>query len=224
MKDPDRPSGGTGPPPPWRPHLSRAGTWLLATVAAAVIGVLVPAVLAGWLPGGGDDDPEPPPVTPTPTAVVASVPESRLVSAERVGFYAVETDGSAQGAADSLGQPTRAEPDGSACTMTWDGDGVIMRFSNFGGADPCLSGSFCSAQISGREWSTAAGLQPGMPVRRMLELHPGAEKVEEPGEIVRYVLEPGIEPCGPDARGGLEAWSNAGRVFALHVTFQAGGD
>ena len=54
----------------------------------------------------------------------------------------------------------------------------------------------------------------------MLELHPAARRVHESGEIVRYVL----EPCGADARGGLEAWTNAGRVFALQVSFQAGGD
>ncbi len=58
-----------------------------------------------------------------------------------------------------------------------------------------------------------------MPVRRMLELHPTARRVHESGEIVRYVL----EPCGADARGGLEEWTNAGRVFALRVSFQAGG-
>ena len=63
-----------------------------------------------------------------------------------------------------------------------------------------------------------------MPVRRMLELHPAARRVRESGEIVRYVLDPGVEPCGADARGGLEAWTNAGRVFALRVSFQAGGD
>ena len=64
-----------------------------------------------------------------------------------------------------------------------------------------------------------------MPVRRMLEsLYPQARKVEEPGEIVRYVLDRGIELCGPDAQGGLEAWTNVGRVFSLRVSFQAGGD
>ena len=54
----------------------------------------------------------------------------------------------------------------------------------------------------------------------MLQFGPPVGRVRESGEIVRYVL----EPCGADARGGLEAWTNAGRVFALQVSFQAGGD
>jgi hypothetical protein len=40
----------------WLPHLSRAGKWPPATVAAAAIGVLVPTALTGWLGTGGDDD------------------------------------------------------------------------------------------------------------------------------------------------------------------------
>jgi hypothetical protein len=206
----------------WRPHLGRAATWVLAAVLTAAIGAIVPAVLAGWLPGGGEEEEEATP-TPTSTTVLPSVPESRLVSAERVGTYLVEADGSSEGATDALGEPTSRERDGTTCTMTWEPDGVIMQFSNFGGADPCLYGSFCTAHVSGREWSTREGLQPGMPTRRMLELYPEAEKVDEPGEITRYVIDPGVEPCGRDSEGGLEAWTNVGRVFALRVTFQAGG-
>ena len=153
-----------------------------------------------------------------------AVPESRLVSARRIGFYSVEVDGSSGGATDALGQPTTTERDATTCTMTWKEQGLIMKFGNFGGADPCLYGSFCTAQVGGRDWSTAKGLQPGMPTRRMLQLYPNAERVEEPGEIVRYVLDPGIELCGRDAEGGLEAWTNVGRVFSLRVSFQAGGD
>ena len=222
MKDPDRPSGGAAPRPPWRPRLGRAGTWLAATVGAAVIGVLVPALLAGWIGSGDGTNPTPTPrPEPQPTAVVN---ESRLGSAERIGHYLVEADGSAQGAANALGPPSGRERDRTSCTLSWDTEGLLMRFAHFGVSDPCVAGSFCNAQVSGRDWSTAAGLQPGMPVRRMLELHPAARRVREPGEIVRYVLDPGIEPCGADARGGLEAWTNAGRVFALRVSFQAGGD
>lgn len=228
MEKPKRKADDGDPLRRWRPHLSRVGKWLVATVAATVIGVVVSAYLADWLPGGQEDAAPPSPTatsnpTATSTPAPPAVPESRLVSAERVGSYLVEADGSSQGATDALGQPTASESDGTTCTMTWK-DQLIMEFSNFGGADPCLYGSFCTAQIVGRDWSTAEGLQPGMPVRRMLELYPNAEKVEEPGEIVRYVLDPGIEPCGPDAKGGLEAWTNIGRVFALRVTFQAGGD
>jgi hypothetical protein len=187
-----------------------------------VIGVVVPAVLGGWFSSGTEGGvPEP---TSTPVSPRPPVLESRLISAERIGYFLVEEDGSSEGATDALGQPKQAERDGTACTMTWGRQDVIMTFSNFGGADPCLYGSFCTAHVSGRDWSTAEGLQPGMPVRRMLEIYPRAERVNEPGEITRYVLDPGIELCGPEAEGGLEAWTNVGRVFSLRVSFQAGGD
>ena len=220
MAEQDRREKGAGSHRRWRPHLSRAALWFVGAVLTAAIGVLVPALLTGWLPGGNDEGTP----TPTPTETRAAVPESRLVSAERVGFYLVEADGSSEGATDALGQPAKRERRGAQCTMTWGQQDVIMSFGNLGGADPCLYGSFCTAQVAGRDWSTAAGLQPGMPVRRMLELYPKARKVEEPGEIVRYVLDRGIELCGRDAEGGLEAWTNVGRVFSLSVSFQAGGD
>ena len=54
----------------------------------------------------------------------------------------------------------------------------------------------------------------------MLQFGPPVGRVRESGEIVRYVL----DPCGADTRGGLEAWTTAGRVFAVRLSFQAGGD
>ncbi len=58
----------------------------------------------------------------------------------------------------------------------------------------------------------------------MLRLYPEAEYVEEPGLVRRYVIEPATAPCGFDSKGGLEAWTGGGRVFALRVTYLAGGD
>lgn len=224
MEEPDHPGDGKRPLHRWRPHLGRAATWLTATVLTAAIGVLVSAVLMGWL-SGSEDSGQPVQRAPaTKTRAPPSVPDSRLVSAQQIGSFRVEDDGTSQGATDAIGQPSNRERNGNACIMTWEPDGLIMQFSNFGGADPCLYGDFCTGHVSGRDWSTAEGLQPGMPVRRMLALYPDAQRVDESGEIVRYVIDPGITPCGPDSKGGLEAWTNVGRVFALRVTFQAGGD
>jgi hypothetical protein len=223
MEEPDR-SSNDARSPWWRPHFSRAVLWLVGAVLTAAIGVLVPFFLTDWLSGGDGPEETPPTVASTPTSTPAAVPESRLVRAESIGFYLVEADGSAQGATDALGQPRTRERQGTECTMTWGQQEVIMLFTNFGGADPCVYGSFCTAHVGGRDWSTAEGLQPGMPVRRMLEIYPNAKKVNEAGEITRYVLDPGIELCGMDAKGGLEAWTNVGRVFSLRVSFQAGGD
>jgi hypothetical protein len=38
------------------------------------------------------------------------------------------------------------------------------------------------------------------------------------------VLQPGVAPCGRNAKGGLEAWTAGGRVSSLVVTFLKGGD
>jgi hypothetical protein len=73
----------------------------------------------------------------------------------------VEVDGSSQGATDTLGQPTTREPGGTVCTMTWEREGLIMEFSNFGGADPGLYGSFWTAQISGVTGRRPRDCSPG---------------------------------------------------------------
>jgi hypothetical protein len=42
--------------------------------------------------------------------------------------------------------------------------------------------------------------------------------------VRRYVIEPATAPCGLDTKGGLEAWTGSDKVFALRVSFLAGGD
>jgi hypothetical protein len=206
----------------WLPHLTRASTWLLATVAATIIGVVIPALIGGWLPGttGGDDEPE---METTTTPRPPPVRPSRLVTSEKVGLYNVELDGSAQGAINVHGQPRRRKPDGDACVMRWRG-GLEIDFYNLGGQDPCIYGRFCWAHITGAEWATSKGLRVGDRTRRMFKLYPDAEYVEEPGLVRRYVIEPATAPCGFDTKGGLEAWTGSGKVFALRVSFLSGGD
>jgi hypothetical protein len=205
----------------WLPQLTRASTWLLATVVAAVIGVVVQGYLGGWLPGvdggdGGDrgnDNRETGP----------KVPRARLVSSERVGLYNVELDGSAQGAINIFGPPSRQEPNDLACVLEWAREGVKADFYNLGGEDPCLYGRFCWAEVTGSKWATATGLKVRDRTRRMLDLYPKAKYVPEQGIVRRYVLEPPTSPCGT-AEGGLEALTASGRVYALRVAFAAGGD
>jgi hypothetical protein len=57
----------------------------------------------------------------------------------------------------------------------------------------------------------------------MQTLYPSARRMSS-GALDIYVLEPGTQLCGQYAKGGLEAWTASGRVFALHVSFMAGGD
>ncbi|HEX2410520.1 MAG TPA: hypothetical protein VHJ39_05090 [Solirubrobacteraceae bacterium] len=206
----------------WLPHFSRAGKWLVATVATATIGVLVPTVLAGWLGTGDDDDEQA--ATPTASATAIPFPPSRQVSQEKIGLFNVESDGTPQGAQAAFGPPSESTSERLSCTMRWEADGVEVRFYDLGGGDPCVDGDFCSATISGREWATTKGLQIGESARRVEELYPDAEKIQEPGVVIRWVLEEGVSPCGVDAKGGLEANSGGGRIFSLEVSYAKGGD
>lgn len=188
---------------------------MIATVATAAIGVVVASVLGGWL--SDDDEQRSPPPPP--------FPQTRLIDAQRIGLYRIEAGADAEDAMRALGQPSAREtPHPTTCEATWERLGVRMRFANFGARDPCLYGTFCNARINGDEWGTTRGLQVGEPVSRMRELYPRAEQVRESGAIIRFVLEPGAQPCGPDAKGGLEAWTASGRIISLVVSLAAGGD
>ena len=164
-----------------------------------------------------------PPVS-TGETVPLPFPPSRLISSERIGHYQVEADGSLDGAMVALGSPTDMRATGDTCTVSWTAEGVEMRFYTHGGQDPCMYGQFCSASLYGGDWATTKGLQRAESVRRMWKLYPEAEKVEEPGEVTRWVLERGTALCGRDARGGLEALTASGKVVAFWVSFLAGGD
>ena len=186
----------------------------MATVAASVIGVVVSLALDG---DDGDG-----PLTPTATPTASPVPRAQLVSAQFIGRYEVEADGTVNGAIDVLGRPTGRAPQRTDCMLTWAQHGVTMQFVYLGAGDPCALGKFCSASIDGREWRTSTGLAAGDSVRQLWELYPRAREIPD-GAIIRYVLERGTAPCGR-AGGGLEAWTGSGRVGQLHVSFQAGGD
>jgi hypothetical protein len=206
----------------WIPHLTRATTWLLGTVVAAIVGVVVPGVIGGWLPGtgGGEDEPE---TEAEKTRRTPAVRPARLVTSEKVGLYNVELDGSSQGAINVHGQPRSRKVEDDVCVMKWRG-GLEIDFYNLGAQDPCVYGRFCWAHITGSEWATSKGLRVGDRTRRMFQLYPEADHVEEPGLVRRYVIEPATAPCGFDSKVGLEAWTGSGKVFALRVSFLAGGD
>lgn len=207
----------------WLPHFSRAGKWFVGAVATAAIGVLVPTVIAGWLP----DDDEAQPLGErivTPTATAVPFLPSRQVSQEKIGLYNVESDGTPAGAQVAFGMPTSQESERLTCKMVWESQGVEANFYDLGGGDPCVDGSFCSAMITGREWATSKGLQVGESARRVSELYPDAEKIQEPGVVIRWVLEKAVSPCGESDQGGLEAHSGGGRIFGFEVSYGRGGD
>ena len=217
-------SGGRTRPgrPRWLPPLTRVTTWFAATVAAAVIGVVVTGLVSGWLPGLTGDDP--PVVQTSPDGSPRpSIPVSRLVTSERVGRFNVELEGRVERAIEVFGPPSERRRDGLACVIDWAEPGVKIDFYNLGGLDPCRFGRFCWAEVTGHDWSTSRGLEPSDRTRRMFELYPRARYIREAGLVRRYELEPATAPCG-NAEAGLEAWTGGGRVFALRVSFQAGGD
>lgn len=179
-------------------------------------------MLVKWLPS--DDDRPADERVATPTATSVPFPPSRQVSQEKIGLFSVESDGTPAGAQVAFGEPTSSDADGLSCTMVWKSDGVEIRFYDLGGGDPCVDGHFCSATITGREWATTTGLQLGESARRIVELYPDAERIQEPGVVIRWVLEEGVSPCGVDVKGGLEANSGGGRVFSFEVSYAKGGD
>jgi hypothetical protein len=188
---------------------------------AAIIGVAVPGLIGGWLPGTNGDD-EDDAATET-TRSAPPIRPSRLVTSERVGLYNVELDGDSQGAINVHGPPrSESREVEDACLLKWSG-GLEMDFYNLGGQDPCVYGKFCWAHITGSEWATSKGLRVGDRAQRMFRLYPDAEYVEEPELVRRYVIEPATAPCGA-SKGGLEAWTGGGRVIALRVSYLAGGD
>lgn len=147
--------------------------------------MIVPAFLSGWLPSGGDNE-----QTAT-TVTQPQISESRLVGPDRIGPWQLEQNPSVAEAAERLGQPhARIPEEGRQCRLEWRDDDLLIRFYTLAAAYPCIDGSFCDANIAGREWSTAEGLRPGMSARRVRELHPRASRVFD-GEITRYVLDPG---------------------------------
>ena len=109
--------------------------------------------------------------------------------------------------------------------MYWKPQGVRIQFYDLGGQDPCgaETGAFCRAYIDGREWATTRGLQVGEPARRVVELHPRAQQVVGPGPVIRYVIDPGVAPCGPDGEG-FAIWTSGAKVVAFVVTYSKGGD
>lgn len=216
MTEPDSARKAAGRRPSWIPHLGRGATWLLAAVATAAIGFLVPTVLGGWL-GSADDE-------PTSTTVTRpQVAESRLVGPDRIGLWKLEENPSVTEAIERLGQPDERVPEDSRrCRLRWLDDDLLIRFYTLAAADPCSDGSFCEANIAGRGWSTAEGLSPGMSARRVRELHPRAERVFD-GALTRYVLDPGTALCGPNANGGLEAWAGGRVISQLYVNLRSAG-
>lgn len=220
MADADDP--GSGGRRRWLPHLSRAGKWFVGAVATAAIGVLVPTLITGWLSGDDDDQPIGERIV-TPTATAVPFPPSRQVSQQKIGLYNVEENGRPEGALLAFGEPSARESEGLSCTMVWEDDGLEIRFYDLGGGDPCVDGSFCEGRITGREWATTKGLQVGESARRIADLYADAEQIPD-GATIRWVLETGVSPCGPEAKGGLEAHSGGGRIHLLVVSYAKGGD
>jgi hypothetical protein len=199
------------------PHVGRAAKWLIGTVLTAAIGLGVAALAGGG--SSGDESGQPPGDKQEKTI---PFPPSRLVSSERIGLYHVEENGTSEGALNALGQPSKRERPAGTCVMTWNQEQLTMNFGNLAGANPCRYGSFCDATI-GRGWATTKGLEVGESVRRLRELYPRAMRLHSGASDV-YVLEEGTQLCGRDVKGGLEAWAGSGNVYALHVSFMAGGD
>ena len=149
-----------------------------------------------------------------------------ILGDSRLGSYRVKVDGSLAGAVAAFGEPSRIRR-GSRyrefCYVSWRQLGPRIIFYNLGLANPCQpqSGRFYEATITSRaDWRTSKGLRIGDAVRGLRRLYPRARRQ---GNWWSLVVR--RSPYGDNALyAGLAAKAIRGRVVALVVSYQAGGD
>jgi hypothetical protein len=148
---------------------------------------------------------------------------------ERIGTFAVKTDGTFRGAIRAFGTPSGSYGSGETCTAIWRQYGLTIFFYNLGGQDACVPkyGYFSKAIMAKGIWRTASGLRVGMPTRAIRRYHPNATFHRG----IRYAWPSGwwlVTRTSYFGDGGqypgLLADTRRGRVFALQVRYPAGGD
>jgi len=146
---------------------------------------------------------------------------SRVIRGDyRIGDYAVKADGTLAGAIRAFGRPSASRRSGAYCHASWRALGVRAEFYNLADANPCLpaKGYFSVASMTGRGWLTASGLRIGDSVADARRLYPHAERHGSSLWLVaRFTQATG-------RYAGLAARLAGGRVAALVVTYEAGGE
>ena len=148
---------------------------------------------------------------------------------ERIGTFAIKTDGTFRGAIRAFGSPSGSYGPGETCTAIWRQYGLTIFFYNLGGQDACVPryGYFSKAIMATGIWRTASGLRVGMPTRAIRRFYPRATF----NRGVRYAWPSGwwlVTRTSHYGNGGqypgVLADTRHGRVFAFQVRYPAGGD
>lgn len=142
----------------------------------------------------------------------------------KLGRFAVQRDGTLQGAIEAFGDPAtlRRHPRfRETCYAGWPEIGLRITFYNLGGENPCAPqwGYFSLAEVTGRDWRTASGLRIGDPLRRLWARYPRAQPYPPYWWLVVRTY-----PAFDRAYAGLSAKVRNGRVVAFLVRYPAGGD
>jgi hypothetical protein len=152
----------------------------------------------------------------------ASAAPGRVIQGDnRLGSYAVKTNGTLGGAIAAFGKPS-LHHNQVGCRARWPGLALRIDFYNLGGKDPCTpaGGFFAEALATGRGWHTANGLKIGDGVSRARRLFPRAQTH---GSRLWLVVR--RSPFGTGGfYAGLAATSAHGRVTGFVVSYPAGGD
>ena len=139
----------------------------------------------------------------------------------KLGPYAIRADGTLAGAIEAFGAPSSIRRgrryDRTSCSLEWRGLGLRISFSHFGGQNPCRSGFFSQALVTGALWRTAKGLRIGDSYHRMATLYRRQFATPWAWLVKRY------SPIAT-VHYGLQAKTVNDRVVAFRVSYAAGGD
>lgn len=161
----------------------------------------------------------------------AASPRSREIvvaedgSVTRLGRFQPPRDSSVQ-ARSYFGTPTGVEDESDVCRLSWADLGLSITFANLGGRDACgPDGRVASFDLSGTPaaqagWRTAEGARVGMSISVLLDLYPGATRMD--GELVLAEKSSPIGEAGKIAV--MTGYSIDGRVLAFHFYVGAAGE
>ena len=149
-----------------------------------------------------------------------------------VGPFRPRRNATLRAAIRHLGEPTsnRSRFGGNGCRVGWRPLGLVILFSNFGGASACDADDGRAQSLvirgrRGRQWRTTRGLRIGDPTRKLRRRYPTAVRR---GRSWRLVPGRSFIGAGCGGRGCpfsvLAARTSAGRVSELRGWIGAAGD
>jgi hypothetical protein len=152
-------------------------------------------------------------------AAAGAAPPSVIHADKRVGGLEVARATPAEARA-RFGAPSTSRVElGRSCVQSWRQIGLVLRFLDLSGGQPCRSGVLVVATVTSRgHWRTAVGLRVGDPVSRVQRLYPQARLRGRgflPWTGYWLVTRRTCAEVGAQPYPGLLARVRGGRVHAL---------